>query len=496
MQAYLALEERFRKLSGIEGALAVLHWDFATMMPPGGLDARAGQIAALQSLHHERLTAPETSALLENAGQHRKDMDIWQQANLRMMRHKWKHAVAVENDLLTEFSLAGTNCEMVWRRARADNDFASLIPHQQRVVDLARQVAAAKAEAFGCSPYEALLDKYDPGRTTREIDTMFDNLAQFLPTFLKNVLEHQRGEQDSEPLEGPFPADKQEKLGRKFMTALGFDFTHGRLDTSAHPFCGGVSDDIRLTTRYDTSDFATGLMGILHETGHALYEQHLPEAWRRQPVGEVPSMTLHESQSLLIEMQVSRGRDFIAYAAPIIAEMFGRRGSAWEAANLRRHAIRVRPGLIRVDADEITYPLHIVLRYRIEQALIAGKMQVRDIPEAWNAAMKDLLDIDVPSDRDGCMQDIHWTDGSFGYFPTYTLGALYAAQFFHTAKTRHPEIIYGIRKGDFFPLTGWLKENIHSKASLLSPNDLLIQVTGEGLNIEIYKSYLKNRYLS
>lgn len=496
MKPYLSLEEKFRTLNGLEGAIAMLHWDHATVMPVGSASARAEQLATLQSLHHGILTSPQLADLLDEAEGLRRELDNWQQANLRLMRHKWKHANAVDSRLVVAHTHASSECEMAWREARKRNDFAAYAPLQQKVVDLTREMALAKGEAFGCSPYAAMLDKYDVGREVSEIDAVFSELTTFLPSFLQNVLENQRSAPAPEFPFGPFAVDKQKKLGTVFMQALGFDFERGRLDESTHPFCGGVPDDVRITSRYDIADFTSGLMGILHESGHALYEQNLPKAWRGQPVGEVHSMTMHESQSLLIEMQVCRGRDFLQYAAPVITEILGGEGTAWEADNFRRLYSRVEPGLIRVDADEITYPLHIILRYRIEQQLVAGALQVKDIPAMWNTGMKELLGIDVTSDRDGCMQDIHWTDGSFGYFPTYTLGAMYAAQFFHTAREKNPEIVRGIRKGDFAPLKNWLRENIHEKASLLTPGELLKQATGEPLNAEIYKNHLKNRYLS
>lgn len=280
------------------------------------------------------------------------------------------------------------------------------------------------------------------------------------------------------------------------MERLGFDFNHGRLDVSLHPFCGGTSDDVRITTRYDEADFTSALMGVLHETGHALYERGLPKNWRGQPVGQARGMAVHESQSLLVEMQVCRSREFLAFAAPIMRNVLVGRGPAWDVDNLSRLYTRVEPGFIRVDADEVTYPAHVILRYKLERTMIAGDMEPADLPAAWNEGMQRLLGLTPPDDRLGCLQDIHWYDGAWGYFPTYTLGAMTAAQFFDAAVRADPDIKTGIASGNFLPLIGWLRDNIHGKGSLLSSQDLLVAATGSPLDPEIFKTHLKQRYLS
>ncbi len=496
MSAYLKLEKIFKKVSNLGGAMAVLSWDSATMMPLGGGKERSEQLATLDSVCHEILSSNEISDLLDEAESNKNRLDDWQVANLRNMRHEWKHVTALDNSLVEKLSKAASKCELIWRTARHENDFKNYAKYLTPVLELTREAANAKAEIFGCSPYDAMLDQYDPYRKSEEIDKIFHDLESFLPTFIQTVTEQQKEHPEITPLRGKFSVAKQNELGTRLMEQFGFDFNHGRLDTSHHPFCGGIPDDIRITTRYDESDFTSSLMGVLHETGHAMYENGLPKKWRGQPVGEALGMSIHESQSLLIEMQVCRSRDFLIYATPIIAEIFSNENNIWEASNLHRIYNKVEAGLIRVDADEVTYPAHIIMRYRIEKALISGDMEVNDIPHAWNTAMKELLDVDVPDDRNGCMQDIHWADGSFGYFPTYTLGAIHAAQFFNQAKKDDPEITYGIKRGDFSPLINWLGYNIHSQGSKLSTNDLLIKVTGESLNIDIYKNYLRNRYLS
>lgn len=493
-RSYATLEAIFKKLSDLDGAKAVLHWDSAVMMPSGGGEARAEQLATLSVISHDIITQPNIADLLEDAEATQTGFSAWQQANLREMRRVWNHANAVDEALVMALSRAGSKCELVWRTARAENDFKSFAPLLKEVVNLVRQVANAKAERFGCSLYDALLDQFDPGRKSAEIDLLFADIEQFLPGFVQEVLEHQRSLPPILPLAGTFSTDKQKELGLFCMNTLGFDFNQGRLDVSHHPFCGGVPSDVRLTTRYDESDFITAMMGVEHETGHAMYENQLPEAWRAQPVGQACGMSIHESQSLLIEMQVCRSREFLSFILPVIRSTFGVSGKAWELDNLHRIVTKVEPGLIRVDADEVTYPAHILLRYKLEKAFLSGELEVEGLPAAWNEGMKQYLGIVPDSDRNGCMQDIHWTDGSFGYFPTYTLGAIHAAQFFTAAKKAVPAVLEQISKGNFHPLNQWLKDHIHNYGSFFRANDLMVQATGGPIDVAGYKGHLRRRY--
>jgi carboxypeptidase Taq len=495
LTAYTDLEARFRRRGALSQAARMLTWDSATMMPEGGAPARSEQLAVLSVTCHELLTDSAVAELLAGAEAESESLGPWQRANLREMTRQWRHATALDSDLVEALSKAGQHCEMVWRKARPAADFAAVLPSLEALLELKREAAGAKAEAFGCAPYDALLDQYDPGLTAAKIDRIFDPLAAFLPGFLEQVLAKQAGQGAPIAMNGPFPLERQEALARRLMAIVGFDFDHGRLDRSAHPFCGGVPGDVRITTRYDQDDPLSALMAVLHETGHALYEGGLPPDWRLQPVGGSRGMAVHESQSLLIEMQVCRGAGFIAFAAPLIAEAFGGAGPAWSADNLTRLANRVAPGLIRVDADEVTYPAHIILRTRLERALIAGELRPADLPGAWNEAMEELLGLTPPDDRLGCLQDIHWYDGALGYFPTYTLGAMTAAQLFAAAKAAVPEIPEALGRGDFAPLLDWLGTQIHAKGARLTGEDLLIEATGKPLDPEVFKAHLITRYL-
>ena len=495
-EAYDNLARQFHRLGALRAASGMLQWDSAAMMPAGAAAGRAEQIAQLNLVCHEILTDPLIADLLDRAEASSSDTNPWNRANLREMRRAWRHATAVPPALVEALSRAVSDCEHYWREARHRNDFAGLKPKFERVLSLVRESAAAKAQAFGMSPYDALLDEYEPGLSALRIDALFGDLLPFLKDAFPRVIDRQAKEPPPLRPEGPFPVEAQRRLGLDFMAVLGFDFERGRLDVSHHPFTGGAPSDVRITTRYHEGDFLRGLMGVWHETGHALYEQGLPEAWALQPVGQAPGMVLHESQSLLIEMQVCRSDAFLGFAAPRIAEAFGGRGKAWEPGNLARHSRRVARSLIRVDADEVSYPLHVILRYRLERAMIAGELTIADLPGAWNEAMRELVGIAPPDDKDGCLQDIHWPGGAFGYFPTYTLGALAAAQLFAAASRAEASISAGIAKGDFKPLLAWLRANIHGRGHLERTDALLAAATGAPLGTDAFKAHIARRYLS
>ena len=490
--AYNELETRFAHLAAFQETIGILNWDRETMMPPGGAPGRADQLAALEGLCHGMLIEPALADLLDQAEDgDGAALDEGQRANLRAMRRDWRRANAVPADLVEAQSRACSAGQEAWIAARPAADFASFLPALREVINLTRQSAAAKAEALDTSPYDALLDEYDPGLTEARIDPLFERLADVLPA----ILDRARARQVApEPLSGPFPVAAQEALGLKLMAAAGFDFNRGRLDVSAHPFTGGATGDVRITTRYDEDDFASGMMAVMHETGHALYEQGLPGAWIGQPAGRAISMSIHESQSLLIEMQVSRGRPFLEFAAPVIRRAFGGDGPAWQVDNLIRLSNRVEPGYIRVEADEITYPFHIILRYRLERALLAGDLDPADLPGAWNDAMEDLIGIRPPDDRLGCLQDIHWSGGLVGYFPTYTLGALAAAQLYRAAVAVHPDIPDGIQRGDFSVLLTWLRQNVHQWGATLTSDEIIERATGAPLSTAAFETHLGERY--
>jgi len=343
-----------------------------------------------------------------------------------------------------------------------------------------------------CGLYDALHELYEPGNRVAHYGPVFDEYAAFLPGFLAELEERQARRAVPEPFEGPFDVAAQRALVQGLASRLGF---HGRVDQSLHAFCGGATGDVRITTRLDPDNFFKSLKSGLHETGHALYEMGRPAAWAAQPIGQARGLAVHESQSLIFDMQVGRHPRFLEWLAPQLAAAFDREGEAWSVDNLRRRFRRVERSFIRVDADEVTYPAHVILRWRIEQALIEGHMELADLPEAWNQGMRDLLGITPPDLASGCLQDIHWPSGAWGYFPTYTLGAMMAAQLFQAALAAIPDLPDQIGRGDFTALVAWLGENVHRWGRYLSAHDLLVRATGRGLDAGLFKDQLRARYL-
>ncbi len=462
-------------------------------MPVGGQEARANAMAELATLQHQLLNDLSLPEWFQAASD---EMLTENEAiSLREMKRVWQQATILPESLVQAKSLAGSRCEHAWRQQRVENDWTGFKHNLEQVVSLSREEAQYRADIANTTPYNAMLDLYEPGMTTTKIDALFDDIKSWLPELIQQASDNQGAHLPQTPT-GPFSINKQKQLGLEIMGWLGFDFDRGRLDTSVHPFCGGVPSDVRITTRYDENDFTSTLMGVIHETGHARYEQGLPKAWAGLPVGEARSMGIHESQSLFFEMQLSRHPDFIARLAPKIKQHFHRENDpALSAANLVRLNNQISPGLIRVDADEVTYPAHIILRYEIEKALIEGAIEVADLPDVWDQKMQAYLGISTAGDyRNGCMQDIHWTDGSFGYFPSYTLGAMYAAQFMAAMK-KTVDVDSVIRSGNLSPIFTWLSDNIWSKGSLLSTDELVKHATGETLNAQFFQEHLRSRYL-
>ena len=491
--SYAALHDTFEELGRLRHAQAILIWDEAVMMPTGGGATRAEALATLAGIAHRRLAEERigewAEAALAEAG-----LDEWRLANVNEMQRSWWRARAVPESLVVELSRASALCEQAWRTARPANDWNAIAAPLAQVLGLTRSTAQALGEALGMDAYDALLDSHEAGLRRAFVTPLFERLKAALPSVIDRAI----GRQYTIALpSGPFPIPRQEALARRLMERVGFDFERGRLDVTHHPFCGGDPDDARVTTRYNEDNFLESMFAVLHETGHAMYEQGLPAAWRGQPVGQSGGMALHESQSLFMEQQVCRGAAFFEFAAPLIREAFGADATdaRWSAANLHGAAVRVERSRIRVEADETTYPLHVILRFELEQALIDGNLEVADIPEAWNAATQTLLGFDLGGEhRDGCMQDVHWFGGIFGYFPTYTLGALAAAQLHRAAAQALPGLQDAIRRGEFTELLAWLRGNVHGLGQLKDTQGIIEAATGAPLGAEAFLAHLDERY--
>ncbi|UGS40605.1 carboxypeptidase M32 [Pseudocitrobacter corydidari] len=489
---YQHLTRTFQRLSRFSHLSAIAGWDMFAMMPPGGSNARSEALAELGVLQHQILTDKQVGEWLRNAEQ--ENLNDLEQANLREMARHYQQAALLPESLVEAKSLAGSRCEHAWRTQRPNNDWLGFAENLKEVVKLSREEARIRAQAKNCSPYDALLDIFEPDMTSARLDVLFGDLKSWLPELLTKAVEKQASKTLIAP-QGPFPVEHQRQLGLEAMKRLGFDFNAGRLDVSAHPFCGGVPEDVRITTRYNEHDLLSALFGVIHETGHARYEQNLPRNWLGQPVSYARSTAIHESQSLFFEMQLARSDAFLQHLLPAVVAQFGPQ-SAFEASNFVAWNQRVKPGFIRIDADEVSYPAHVILRYEIERALIDGEIEVDDIPALWDEKMRHWLGLSTEGNyRDGCMQDIHWTDGGFGYFPSYTLGAMYAAQLMHAARNAMPDLESRIASGDFSTLFEWLRQNIWQHGSRFGTSQLIQQATGEDLNSRYFREHLTARYL-
>ncbi len=500
MSAYDRLCARFARIATVGEAAAMLGWDASVMMPPGGAAARGDQLAVLSGLIHEMTTAPAMAEDLADAEQAMTGdvpaADPWAAANLQLMRHRYLQSVALPSDLVEARSRANSACEAVWRGARLASDFSAVCPYLEDVVRLAREASVALGETFAMAPYDALMDGFQRGIRAADVEPVFTEYEAFLEDALPRAEAIQARGGAAKPLPGPFPVGVQEALCQRLSAAAGLDYNRARLDRSAHPFSGGIPTDIRITSRYNENECFQSIMGVMHETGHALYEAGLPTPYARQPVGEASGMAAHESQSLLIELQVCRSDAYLSWLGPRLHAEFGGDAALYTAVNLGRLLRHVERGFIRVEANELTYPAHVILRFRLERALIAGDLMVADLPGAWNEGMQGLLGITPPDDRRGCLQDIHWYDGAFGYFPSYTLGAMAAAQLMAAIRTDVPDVDAAMAEGDLSPLLGWVRREVHGRGNLLGFNDLMRAATGKPLDARAFEAHLTARYLT
>lgn len=493
--ASLLLEEQFRQLARLDHALTFLQWDHMVMMPPGGSEPRARAIAELTALRHELLISARTADLLHEATARATAGD--QLRSVQEMEREYQRAVCLPLTLVKAQSLAGSKCEHGWRSQRQENDWTGFLANFTEVVELAREEAQIRRDVIpGRFPtaYDAMLDLYCTGDSSSFITDVFVTLKNVLPGLVQEVVNKQKGEVIAD-LRGEYPLDQQRLLNLELMQCLGFNFNEGRLDVSSHPFSTGCRGDQRITTRFRQTDFLDALLATAHETGHAAYENGLPIKWDGLPAGSARNMCLHESQSLLFEKQLFLSRPFLSFFSSRIQRMLPA-AAPFDGARLWAAATRVQPSYIRVEADEVTYPLHIILRYEIESSLINNTMRVADIPLLWDAKMQEYFGLSTAgNDRDGCLQDMHWTDGSFGYFPSYTIGALNAAQLFAAIGRDHPDWQKQLAGGDVHFIRNWLGQAIWSKGSTMDSQDIMRLATGESTNADYFLRHIRQRYL-
>jgi len=484
---YSALGQAFAEIKDLKHGLSILNWDQEVMMPPGGAEARAHALATLTGLAHARLTDPALRRLVARLGRGRQRLSPERRRAVQLVQEAVTKASALPGELAEAIALHESRALETWRAARKARDWKRFVPALQRMVDLKRR--AAEATARGGPLYDALLDDFEPGATMADIDPLLDELKAVTQPLLRRVVASRR-RIDLSPFVGRFDLDAQAAFARQVAVAMGIAPERSRMDLSTHPFCGGVGpDDVRMTARYDARDMRGGLFGVMHEAGHGLYEQGLDPRRLRSPLGGAASMAIHESQSRLWENNVGRSRPFWRHWLPRLKRAhpsLRRVGleQVWRAANA------MRPSMIRVEADELTYNLHIILRYELERDLIEGRLPVRRLRERWNEGMHDLLGVTPRHDAEGVLQDIHWAMGLFGYFPTYSLGNLYAAQFMQAARAALPRLDEQLARGEMGPLREWLRRHIHRHDQLYTAAQLCRRVTGRALGVDAFRAHI------
>lgn len=476
--------QHVRETALLESVDGLLGWDERTKLPPAGGAYRAEQIAYLAGWIHRRRTDPQLGEWLSELADSSlaDDPHSDQGATIRVMKRLFEKRSKLPQQLVEEITRASVLGQQAWVEARKNNDFRSFEPILSKIIGLRRQEAAAVG--FQQSPYDPLLDDYEPGERTSNVARVLEGLRQDLVPLVQAIADSGKKPQ-SEILERHYPAAKQEAFGRAAAERIGFDFRRGRLDETQHPFCGGAGpDDVRITTRYDEQFFNCAFFGILHEAGHGIYEQGLRGDWFGLPPGTANSLGIHESQSRLWENLVGRSRAFWKHFFPQASDIFPQSLGDVSLDDFYFAVNEVKPSLIRVEADEATYNLHIIIRFELEQALIKDELQAADLPDAWNEKYRHYLGIEPPSNADGVLQDVHWSAALVGYFPTYSLGNLYASQFFQQAEQELGNLDEQFARGEFEPLRQWLTEKVYRVGQCVPANQLVEQITGKPLSHE------------
>ncbi|CAI2718274.1 carboxypeptidase M32 [Nitrospina watsonii] len=490
---YDSLVARLQEVHYLNSVMGILHWDQEVIMPPGGGDSRAHQLSTLAGLSHDKFTAPEIGewlTQLESAPE--SEFNDVERCNIRETRREYDREVKVPRQLVQELAEMGSRGHHIWVKAREDNDFASFAPFLEKMVELKKQWA------HHIDPnrpaYDVNIDVFEQGFTMERIDPVFERLkAELVP--LIAAIKDSDYKPDTSFLQGHFPLAEQKALGQHVIRDMGFNFDNGRVDVSVHPFCGGGDcTDVRITTRYREDNFIESLYAAIHETGHALYEQGRMQDQKALPVSEALTTGVHESQSLFWERMIAQQQAFAQRYCSLFAETFPEAFRNVDAHKAYEGINTCQPSFIRVEADEVTYPMHVILRYEIEKGLFDGSMQVQDLPRIWNDKMEAYLGIRPPTDREGVLQDVHWSGGAFGYFPSYTLGAMMACQFYKALEREMPDIRDHIASGNFKVIKEWLNRNVHSKGKLYDTDTLLKQVTGEPFNPSPFIAYLQAKY--
>jgi carboxypeptidase Taq len=482
-----ALRERLGRITDLNHSAAILEWDQETYMPEGAEESRARQVATLRSFSHELLISDETTRMLEGAvAQSDIDADL-----IRVTKKDVEKATRVPASLIAEMAVASGRSKGAWQKARAQNRFDVFAPHLERIIDLTIQ--HAEALGYAETPYDALLDQYEEGMTTAEVSRVFADLRDRLVPLVKKIAS--ASPLSDSAVHGSFPKDAQWAFGLKVAKELGYDFHCGRQDISTHPFSTAFSiTDVRITTRVDPTFFNPGFFGTLHEAGHAMYEQGIDMALEGTPLADGTSLGMHESQSRLWENLIGRSRPFWQHYFPQAKAAFPDALGATDLNSFYRSANTVAPSLVRVEADEVTYNLHIMLRFELEQDLVSGKIAIQDLPREWNDRMEDWLGVRPTDDSEGVLQDIHWSLGAIGYFPTYALGNLMSTQLFDAAKRDIPNLDGLTARGSFSDLLQWLRTHVHQHGRRKTASEILKDATGSSLSADSWMHYVNTKF--
>lgn len=489
-ELYRSYSEKMKSIADVRYAAAVLGWDQETYLPENGAAGRARQLATLSGIAHDWFADDSLGTLLQELLQ-AGDLTEAERKNVTRTAEDYERNKKYPAAFVQELSLTTSECYHAWMKARKANDYTLFEPALRKMVDLKRR--EARIIGYTDHPYDALIDEFEKGATVKMLDIVFAEVRDKLKRLLDRINRAPRI--DDAIFRGRFDKDRQWQFGLDLLRAMGFDFSSGRQDISEHPFTTNFnSRDVRITTRIDEQDFANMTWSCIHEGGHALYEQGLPAAQYGLPGGEPASLAIHESQSRLWENNVGRSREYWACFYPKLADYFPGHFGSYSPEAFYKAMNKVQPSLVRTEADELTYHFHVMIRYELEKKLILGELDTRNLKEAWNGMYRTYLDVDVPDDKSGILQDVHWSHGSFGYFPTYSLGSFYAAQFFNAASRAIPDLPDRIASGDLGALLDWLRNNIHSLGRRFDAEELCERVTGERLNVQYFMNYVERKY--
>jgi carboxypeptidase Taq len=498
--SYKSLMDKAKDLSIFQSTEAFVNWDMETMMPPKAIKLRSQQLALLSRIEHKISTDPEIGTLLKEIVRHPEydRLDNVQKRNVHLIKKQYDEQTKLPEELVAETAKQQAITIDIWKKAKAAKNFSMFKPELEKLVELKQKAAEILMEVKKtATPYDALIDIFEPKMTAKEITKVFDELREGLTSLLKKC-EASSKQPDVSILKRKVPIDVQRKIAKALAEFVGYDVASkeagGRIDETEHPFTTGYYDDVRITTHYYEDMFASSIFSVLHEAGHAIYDQNLKQEWMYQPVGTSCSSGFHESQSRFVENIIGRSYEFWSYFLPKLKQIAGNSLSDVDLETIVRAVNQVKPSKIRVEADEITYCLHIIIRFNIERDLFAGKIMVKELPEIWNQSYTAYLGVKIENDSEGVMQDTHWASGLYGYFPSYALGNIYSGQILATMEKDLPNWRKQIEKGNVSPVKNWLIKNVHSYGDLYDPPELVRKITGKELNVKPYLNYLNEKY--